>query len=227
MNKSIISFIVRTFKENEKLLNVASYLYNTFFSPSTLFRRGNIRIKGAFLCRVKIKVRGRNSQVTICPKVLMNNSVIYVDGDDCMVFVEGGGTNIHNCSIEVRDTNSKVIIKKGFTSEQVSLHACEGRSIIIGNDCMFSAGIYISTSDFHSVIDSNTQKRLNPAKDVLIGNHVWLAHGVSVLKGSNIADNVVVGKNSTIVGKLEKSHSVYVGTPAKSVKEGINWKRDL
>ena len=156
---------------------------------------------------------------------MMNDSVISVVGDNCKVFIEGGGTNIHHCHIEVRDNGSEVIIKKGFTSEQVSLHACEGRKIIIGEDCMFSAGIYVSTSDFHAVIDAKTGKRQNLPKDVVIGNHVWLAHGVSVLKGSVIADHIVVGKSSTVAGKLEEPYSIYVGMPAKMVKNSVDWSR--
>ncbi len=90
----------------------------------------------------------------------------------------------------MRDTNNEETIKKGVISEQVSLHACEGRKIVIGEDCMFFAGIYISTTDFHSMFDVNTQERLNPAKNVINGNHVWLESDVSVLKGSGsvIAD---------------------------------------
>lgn len=54
-----------------------------------------------------------------------------------------------------------------------------------------------------------------------------LPHGVSVLKGSVIPDNVVVGKSSTVAGKLDESHSAYVGTPAKKIKSGVNWKREI
>lgn len=226
MRNNVFSYIVRQLKGSKKLLFFFSLLYTTLFSPSSLFWcRKRILFKGAFLRRVKIKVRGNNCKVILCPKVMMNDSEISVVGDDCKVYIEGGSTNIHHCHIEVRGVHGEVIIKKGFTSEQVYLHACEGRKIVINEDCMFSAGIYVSTSDFHSVIDMSTRERLNPAKDVAIGNHVWLAHGVSVLKGSIIADHIVVGKDSTVIGKLEHSHSVYVGTPAKMVKEGVTWKR--
>lgn len=227
MISHITPYIIQRLKRNKSLLFFASRLYTSFYSPSTIFGRGKILIRGAFLRRVKIKVQGDNSQVIISPKVMMNDCVISVIGNNCKVFIEGGGNNIHYCNIEVRDSGSEVIIKKGFTSESVSLKACEGKKITIGEDCMFSAGIYISTTDFHSIIDEATQERLNPAKDVIIGNHVWLAHGVSVLKGSVIPDNVVVGKNSTVAGKLDESHSVYVGTPAKKIKSGVNWKREI
>ena len=153
---------------------------------------------------------------------MMKDSVILVSGDNCKVMIEGGGTNIHHCNMEVRGNGSAVIISKGFTSEQVSFHACEGRKIIVGEDCMFSAGIYVTTSDFHSIIDDQTQERINNAKDVVVGNHVWVAHGVSVMKGTVIADHVVVGKGSTIIGVLPLSHAIYAGTPAKKVKEGVS-----
>lgn len=221
------TYIIQRLKESKFLLFFASYLYTSFYSPLTIFRRETVRIGGSFLRNVKINVKGKNNQVTISPKVMMNDSVISVVGENCRVYIEGGGTNIHHCYIEVRGNNSEVFINKGFTSEQVSLHACEGRKIVIGEDCMFSAGIYVSTSDFHAVIDVNTLDRLNLAKDVTIGNHVWLANGVSVLKGSVIPDHVVVGKSSTVVGKLEEPNSVYVGVPAKKVRDGVDWKREV
>ena len=203
-------------------------MYNLWYSPATMFcRRKGVKISGAFLRRVKIKVIGNNNQVTICPKVMMNHCVITVSGDNCKVYIEGGGTNIQHCNIEVKHVGSQVIIKKGFTTEQVALKACEGRKIVIGEDCMFSAGIYISTTDFHSVVDKSTGERINPAKDIIIGKHVWLANGVSVLKGSVIADQVIVGKDSTVVGKLEQPNSIYVGSPARKVKENIIWERDM
>ena len=224
MNTRIISLIVRKLKGNRKLLFLASRVYTMIYSPSLLFMGG---ISGAFLRHVKIKVHGRNNQVTISPKVMMRNCAISISGDNCKVYIEGGGTNIQYCTIEVKGAKSEVIIKKGFTSEQVSFHACEGRKIVIGEDCMFSAGIYITTSDFHSIFDVDTEERLNPAKDVVIGNHVWLGYGVSILKGAEVQNNVVVGKDSTVTRKLDQLNSLYVGTPAKIVKSGINWKREL
>lgn len=227
MLNKISLYIIQQLKENKQLLYVFSYIYNFIFSTSLISTIPKVKWGGAFLRRVKINVLGNNSLVKICPKVMMCDSVISVVGDNCNVFIEGGSTNIQHCHIEVRGSGSEIIIKKGFTSEQVSLKACEGRKIVIGEDCMFSAGIYISTSDFHSIIDADTQERLNPAKDVMIGNHVWLAHGVSVLKGSVIADNVVVGKGSTVTGKLVHTYSIYAGIPAKMVKTGVDWKREI
>ena len=61
----------------------------------------------------------------------------------------------------------------------------------------------------------------------MIGNHVWLGLGVSVLKGSVIADHVVVGKSSTVTNKLDSPYSVYVGMPTKKVKTDVNWKREI
>ena len=227
MRNSVFLYLIMRMKKSKKLLFVASWIYTSFFSPTIIFRKSGITIKGAFLRRVKIKVSGNNNQVFVGPKVMMNDSVILVSGDNCKVYIEGGGTNIHHCHIEVRHTDSEIIIKKGFTSEQVSLHTLEGRKIEIGEDCMFSADIYITTSDFHAVIDVNTGMRINPAQDVIIGNHVWLGHGASVLKGALIADNSIVGKDSTVVGKLEQPNSIYVGSPARKVKDGITWKREI
>ena len=46
----------------------------------------------------------------------------------------------------------------------------EEKSIIIGDDCIFSNNIEMHTTDYHSVTDDNG-KRTNHANDIIIGNH--------------------------------------------------------
>ena len=55
-------------------------------------------------------------------------------------------------------------------------------------------------------------------KPITIGNDVWLGCGVIVLPGITIHDNVVVGAGSVVTHDLE-SGSIYVGNPAKKLRE--------
>lgn len=43
-------------------------------------------------------------------------------------------------------------------------------SMTIGKDCLFSNDVCIRTSDGHHIFDLNTHKRINYARDIVIGN---------------------------------------------------------
>lgn len=99
-------------------------------------------------------------------------------------------------------------------------------SFTVGNGCMFSNNIIIRTSDAHTIYDLQTNERLNPAKDIIIGNHVWIAPNSRIMKGAVIEDGVVVGSN-TMVTKHIPSNVLVVGMPARIVKENIGWSSHI
>lgn len=99
-----------------------------------------------------------------------------------------------------------------------------GTKISIGKDCMISSNVRISTTDSHSIIDVTTRKRTNPAKNITIGNHVWLGYNVSINKGVIIAENSVIAGHS-VVTKSVRANSIAAGVPAKEVKDGVDWDR--
>lgn len=108
----------------------------------------------------------------------------------------------------------------------IHINAQENNSkIIIGKDCMFSNHIIIRTSDSHPIIDVKTGERTNPAKNVIIGEHVWVAPNSEIMKGSIIGDGSIIG-SQTMTGKQFPNQVLLVGRPAKVVKENVTWTRD-
>ncbi len=89
---------------------------------------------------------------------------------------------------------------------------------------MFSANISIRTGDSHSVVDMH-DKRINPSKDVRIGNHVWVGNTVIMTKGVIVSDNSIVGTGSVVTKAFNEENIVIAGNPAHSVKRNISWKR--
>lgn len=204
------------------------FFYNIYYSPSLFklyFKRG-VNFKGTFLKNCKIKALD-GAHIDIGPKTMMTNCIIRATGSDSRIMIAGGATNIKNSSFVTGMSCGRIFIASGFTSEGSNLKAHEGKTISIGTDCMFSAGINISTTDFHAIIQIDNEARINPAKDITIGNHVWLCRNVDVLKGTIIADDIVVGMNSTISCSVTVSHSVYAGSPARIVKKDTSWRRSL
>ncbi|MBQ7035727.1 MAG: hypothetical protein IJN34_08330 [Clostridia bacterium] len=58
----------------------------------------------------------------------------------------------------------------------------------------------------------------NSVEEVIIGQDVWLAANVTVLKGSRIEDGAVIGAKSLVKGEISQN-AVAVGIPAKVIKQ--------
>lgn len=121
---------------------------------------------------------------------------------------------------------SKVIIgEKTVMNRHVSLTAMEKASIRIGNGCLFS-DISMSTTDWHSIIDVDSGKRINPARDIIIEDCVWIGEGVIIQKGVFIGKGSIVGAKA-VVTKSIPNNTLSVGIPARVIKENVKWQREL
>jgi acetyltransferase-like isoleucine patch superfamily enzyme len=78
----------------------------------------------------------------------------------------------------------------------------------------------------HSIIDAKTGDRLNPAKNIIIEDHVWIAADAKIMGGTIIGSNSVVGTLSLVKSHIPKN-CVCAGIPAKILRVGTSWKKDL
>jgi len=172
----------------------------------------------------KIKINGNNNEVYIGKGVKLHNVNIIIKGNNHCLFI-GDNCIIKNTEFWFEDSDCKIQIGDGTTIEGANIASAETGSVVsIGEDCMFSQGIQISTTDSHSIIDANTNKRLNKAENISIGNHVWIGAFAKIMKGVNIGNNSIIGMGS-IVTKAVSDNSIASGTPAKTVKTEVNWLR--
>ena len=156
------------------------------------------------------------------------------DVDLCRVtlqFNKGGG------SIEFQDGcrpfgkfivegGSRIVIGADTRFNKLAwFQALEGTQITVGKKCLF-ADIRVRTSDVHSILDLADGRRLNLARDVTIGNRVWIAEKAHIYKGVVIGPYSVIGAHSVVTRSIPPN-SVAVGNPAKVVRSGITWVRKL
>jgi acetyltransferase-like isoleucine patch superfamily enzyme len=153
------------------------------------------------------------------------NLTIHIAGSGCVVEI---GDDCHLTGIIriVRGEGGVIRIGRHTTFNGVGLSMHEAGEIHIGDDCMFSADIHMDVSDMHPIYDRNTGSRINPARSISIGDHVWLGNRVLVTKGASIGSGTVVGAGSMVVGTLP-SNVIAVGSPAKVVREDVEWRRDF
>lgn len=217
----LISFL----KNNPNIMNYVSVIYNILSSPRAFFCHGLV-CKGAFLKKVKIITTGKNNVIFLGPKARLNNCTISIHANNCILHIEGKSTIINNTFFSIHENNGKIIIGNSFTMEGGRISSCEGAAITIGDDCMFSGDIEIMSGDYHSILSTKSNERINKASGIAIDNHVWLAAHVCVLKGSHIPSHSVIGNGSIVTHDLEDANSLYSGIPAKKIKENITWSRE-
>lgn len=186
---------------------------------------GGVKCPLALLIHTKIDVSGTDNDIIISYKAILKNVHIHISGSHNKVYI-GDFSTLKGVEIWIEDDNNEVVIGKHSTFEgNVHIACIEGQKIHIGKDCMFSANIDLRTGDSHSIIDMEG-KRINPSKNIKIGEHVWCGTKVSILKGSVISDESIIGTGSIVTRQFNEKNVVIAGNPAMIVKKEITWERE-
>lgn len=203
------------------------FLFATKRKIEIHLHRNSLIIECKGIAKLRKYIKGTNNNLIIEQGCILNNVSIHIIGNNNLIKFN---RNVHvgpQCSFWIEGNNCSIIIGENTTfTKKVHFNAQEDKSeIICGKDCMFSNTIIVRTSDSHAIIDMNTHKRINPAKNVTIGEHVWIAPSSTIMKGVHIGSNTIIGSH-TLVTKDIPSNVLAVGMPAKIVKEGITWSRE-
>lgn len=99
--------------------------------------------------------------------------------------------------------------RNAFIAENTSIVAYDG-SITIGADAQIADNVYISSRNhrFRSASQTILEQGYKGG-DVMIGDDVWLAHGVLVLAGSHIAKGSVISANR-IAPRQTEAYSIHL-----------------
>lgn len=81
--------------------------------------------------------------------------------------------------------------------------------------------VLIMDTDWHSVYNIETKRISSKTKEIVIGDYVWIANGVSVMKGSRIPNFSIIAGKSLVNRVLERENSLYAGSPAKLIKTSV------
>lgn len=108
----------------------------------------------------------------------------------------------------------------------IRLMAHEPGRIEIGQGCLFAGGTDLSVSDMHSIVDTTTGRRINPAGDISLGDRVWIGVDALVLKGTRIGEGSVIGARSVVTRDIP-ANALAAGSPARVIKTNVSWQHDL
>ncbi len=186
--------------------------------------------------KVAITVRGDHNRVTLRgPLKGAGELRITITGNHCSVELEEDiivnrllNIAIYPSSDGLAAHHAVSIGARSFFNGNVSLFLSEQESAIhIGTDCLFASAITAHTSDTHLVYDMHTRQRVNPPRDIRIGDHVWVGTNACFLKGAAIAGDCVVGAHAVVTRAFAETNVAIAGNPATICKRGINWQRNL
>lgn len=226
----MIAGIKRKILQNRKLLTFLGTFSQIWFllcfrkrvtgrgislARNVILRGGIIIVKGAnnkltilANCRLRnlrIEIFGNNNTIEIGESVMVyEKGWLCIEGDNCMISI-GRKTTIGSADIFCGESDT---------------------TILIGEDCMFSRDIGMNTSDFHSIIDISTGKRINPPKDIIVGNKIWVGNNAFISKGSKVGAGSVIASRAFLSGKEFHANTVIAGLPAKVIKENVTWIRE-
>ncbi|EME5381315.1 hypothetical protein [Enterococcus faecium] len=148
------------------------------------------------------------------------HSTVNILGSGKIIFnrncVIAEGFNIH-CD------NGELIFGSDFYANRNMTIQCENR-IEFGKDNLVGWNVCVRDTDGHSVSrnnETNYQER-----NVFFKDHVWIASDCTILKGTNIEKDCVIGCNSLLCGlKVIEQGCLVVGVPAIVKRKGVCWEK--
>lgn len=172
-----------------------------------------------------IRFTGKNSILVIEDGVNIRDSEIIFDGNNAVVYLSRN-KHTYRLAIHAHSNTCIYIGRDNYFNGRATLITSERQNIIIGDDGLFSFGIYVRTADPHLLYSCDTKERINESKSVLMGDHVWIGQGALILKGSSIGSGSVIGGGAVVSGKAIPSNTVAAGNPAKVIKKGIFFSKE-
>lgn len=98
---------------------------------------------------------------------------------------------------------------------------CAAQRVILGNYTMLGANVTIADTNFHPLSVSNrrytNENSVVDAKEIIIGNNVFIGTNSIVLKGVQIGDNAVIGAGSVVTQDIP-TNAIAAGNPCRVIR---------
>ena len=92
--------------------------------------------------------------------------------------------------------------------------------IEIGEECMMGRNVTIRDNNGNHYMSLQGYKTSKP---VIIGKHVWICEGATIMQGVKIGDGAIIGAHSVVYSNVPP-FSLVSGNPAKVVQTNVYWK---
>ncbi len=129
----------------------------------------------------------------------------------------GGRFKSTYCELQARYEDARIKIGENVAINN-GLTIISAASVEIGDDTLIGRDLQISDHDGHGIMPHERRGSKGQPKPVSIGRNVWIGNSVTILKGSVISDNCIIGACSVVTGKCFAESTILAGNPAKEIR---------
>ena len=188
-----------------RFLNKIRNTINTVVFRWTYASRRNVKLQNGFRINKWPLMRvHRNASVVLSDNVLLNSSN------------HSYHINMHSRVKIMCDVGgAEIYIGKNTRIHGSCIHAF--KKIHIGNDCLIAANCQIFDSNGHHSSPNERRISNGTAKEITIGDNVWIGANSIILPGVSIGSNSIIAAGSVVNKSIPAEH-IAGGNPAKSIK---------
>ncbi len=151
---------------------------------------------------------------------------IWIDADgDCSLII-GRNSYFGDLHCHLREKSIISIGANTYAISKINLFSHEHARIIIGENCLIGDLFECLASDMHSILDVDSNLRINPPGDIVIGDRVWCGARVTIMKNTVLGSGSIVGVGSYVSGEFPEN-CLILGYPARLAKRNVTWDVNL
>ena len=197
---------------------------------NTIIFKGDFKLKNYFniIKQLEIYMYGNDNLIDIEFPIRFQNVLIGMEEHnnqfkiknskhkvrDARIFIAGGGIIKIGKNSQLKNRGLHIVVNNGYKKNP---------KLIMGDNVYIAKDAIIRASDGHTLIDAITKKALNEPEDIIIGNNVWITSRCTILKGTQIPNNCIIGACSLVNKKFTEENVIIAGSPAKIIKKNITW----
>lgn len=165
-------------------------------------RRGSVRKEGRIWLDVPLRCDGLGI-VTIGADVAIGYRPAPMLGDGMV-------------RLQARSPNSLISVGSG-TKFSNNAQVIADERIVIGSKCLIGDAVLIMDSDGHALPASSRHEAKPSAREIIIGDNVFIGSRVIILKGVTVGKDSVIGAGSVVSRSIPPS-VIAAGNPAKVLR---------
>ena len=159
--------------------------------------------------------------------VIERNAIKLIDGFNPRLYMKNYNRYLRKIGIDMKGVPRFIhptVVFDGKGYDRIHI----GDNVVISRDTLLLIHDYSITCGLRSVGDE-IEHEAYWINDINIGNNVFIGAKCTILPGSNIGDNCIIGAGTVIKGKI-LPNSIYTGNPAKKfadIKEWVHKKKKI
>jgi acetyltransferase-like isoleucine patch superfamily enzyme len=173
------------------------------------------------LIRVMSQVRGIDlelgGKVEFFQKtIITGKGSITIGGCTSFGFRKGGYYCRGVCELQPRYEGARITIGSNVHTNN-NLFICSAGEVRIGDNTLIGEGVMMIDHDAHGIRPDERNKSIGNIRPIVVGENVWIGSRVTILPGTEIGRNSIVGAGAVVKGVFPEN-VIIAGNPGKVIK---------